>query len=81
MNEPLTIEHYLNKYHTRYGIYMAYIDEKMTLSEARLFEELWFHPEELKAYLLIRLYREVAPLLNSIQENDAEYHQEATKRI
>jgi hypothetical protein len=60
----LTIEDYLNKYNTRYGIWMAYFDEKMTLPEARLWEEVFFDPESMKAYLFLCIYRDMKALID-----------------
>ena len=36
----LTIEDLLNKYGTRLGLHKAYIQERMSVQEARLFEEV-----------------------------------------
>jgi len=65
----ITIETLLNKYNTRYGCWMAYFDEKMTLSEARLWEELYSDPESLKSYLFLRIYREIKVLIDSYQDD------------
>jgi len=43
---------------------MAYIDEKMTLSEARLWEEVFFDPESFKAYLFLKIYRDMRALID-----------------
>lgn len=58
----------LDRYGTRLGIHKAYLDERMTLQEARYFEEVGLDPSLLKIALGLKISREIQALLRSEEE-------------